>query len=104
MIPLTRGIWIGDGADEAYGDLCSAGVKAILNVAQDLPSTRGWRQGIEYMHVGLIDGPGNPTTAYYAAVLALATLLKRSHTVVCCHSGSRSMAVVLMYLSVVMYD
>lgn len=98
MIKITDSIWIGNSMDEWRGDLRIANVQAILNVAQDLQCTRGWRTGTEYMQVGLIDGPGNPECAYHAAVLALAALVKRSNVLVCCHSGGRALAVVLMYL------
>ena len=50
----------------------------------------------------MIDGPGNSLAAYFAAVLTLHTLVKRHGRVaVCCHSGSRSLAVCLMYLHTV---
>lgn len=100
MIRLTDHIWLGHATDEGNADLEAEGVTAILNVAQDLQATRGWKNGIEYAHVGLIDGPGNPLSAYCAAVLALDSLLKRNDQVlVCCHAGSRSLAVILMHLN-----
>lgn len=99
MIRLTEnGLWIGNSLDSRN----ILGVKklgAILNVAQDLTEAIGWPV-VEYMQVGLIDGPGNPLSAYYAAVLALDSLLKRHKTLICCHSGSRSMAVSIMYMEV----
>lgn len=97
MIQVTKNIWIGDSVDEI-----GAKVGAILNVAIDLPPTRGWGQKIDYLHVGLVDGPGNLPVAYCAAVLALQTL-HESHdqVLVCCHSGGRSLAVVLMYMHLV---
>lgn len=103
MIQLTDDIWIGSAGDEERADLNSVGISAVLNVAQDLQGTRGWRDGIEYMQVGLIDGPGNPLSTYHAAVLALVALLTRCRTLVCCHhgAGGRSLAVVLMYLHLV---
>ncbi len=102
MIRLTDHIWLGHAPDEENADLDTEGISAVLNVAQDLQATRGWMHGIDYMQVGLIDGPGNPLAAYYAAVLALETLLRRHDQVlVCCHAGSRSLAVVLMHLNLV---
>lgn len=98
MIQLTESIWIGNSIDEKTADLVNVKVSAVLNVAQDLHGERGWSDGIEYAQVGLIDGPGNPLSAYYAAVLTLATLSKRKRVMVCCHTGGRSIAVVLMYL------
>ena len=97
-------IWIGDSADEQVADLVSANVGAILNVAQDMLSTRGWWHGVEAMHVGLVDGPGNEQSAYCAAVLALHALLKRHNTLVCCHTGGRSLAVAIMFLNLGIAD
>ena len=94
------GIWIGSAPEEQLGIRREYDIGAILNVAQDLSSTRGWEHGIEAMHVGLIDGPGNELCAYYAAILALHALLKRHNTMICCHGGWRSLAVVMMYMSV----
>lgn len=99
MTQLTDNIWIGCSADEWHVTLHTDKVDAVLNVAHDYQPTRGWKDGIEYMHVGLVDGPGNEPTAYCAAVLALVSLIKRGKRVlVCCHSGGRAMAVALMYL------
>lgn len=84
--------------DEIGADLAGGDVEAVLNVAQDLHSTRGWFCGVEAAHVGLIDGPGNEPAAYYAAVLALHMLLKRHNVLVCCHSGGRALAVAVMYM------
>lgn len=92
------GVWIGCSADENQGDLDKPDIGAILNVAQDYDSTRGWKHGFESMRVGLVDGPGNELCAYIAAVLALHALCKRHNALVCCHTGSRSLAVTLMYV------
>lgn len=99
MIRLADKLWIGDSTDEIEADLSVLRIKAILNVAQDLQPTRGWAHGIEYAHVGLIDGPGNVISAYYGAVATLTSLLTRHNVMVCCHTYSRSMAVSLMYLN-----
>ena len=99
MIQITDALYIGDSHDEAHANLDMLQIEAILNVAQDLHGTRGWTDRVEYMQVGLIDGPGNPLSAYYAATLALATLLKRSRVLVCCHSGGRSLAVAIMHMN-----
>ena len=99
MIPLTDRLYIGDSGDEERADLASLRIGAVLNVAQDLQGTRGWKCGVEYMQVGLIDGPGNPPAAYYSAVLALTALLNRSRVLVCCHTGGRALAVAIMYLN-----
>ena len=100
MIQLGERLWIGDSDDERHADLDEVGVGAVLNVAQDLHGVRGWMNGVEYAQVGLIDGPGNPPSAYYAAVAALGTLVRRWRTLVVCHTGSRALAVALMYLNV----
>lgn len=102
MIKITDKVWIGNSADEEYvtqADLTYHGIGAILNVARDMVSTRGWNHGLEVMHVGLVDGPGNIPVTYVAAVLALRSLVQRHNVLVCCHSSSRSLAVVIMYLS-----
>ncbi len=96
MIKITDNISIGGALDEQQGVLTEFG--AILNVAQDLHGTRGWKE-IEYAQVGLIDGPGNPPSAYISAVLMLHTLLCRHKRVlVLCHGMRRSIVVVLIYL------
>ena len=103
MIKLTENLWIGDSSDERHADLASLDIAAVLNVAHDLGCTRRHPGiGPEYAHVGLVDGPGNTVADYCAAVLALATLVRRrGRVLVCCHSGGRAMAVALMYLDVV---
>lgn len=99
MTKLTENIWIGCSADEWHVKSHLDKTDAVLNVAHDLQPTRGWLDGVEYMHVGLIDGPGNSTAAYCAAVLALVSLIKKGKRVlVCCHDGGRSLAVSIMYL------
>lgn len=95
MIKVADNIWIGNAIDCEAVSLHE--ISAILNVAQDLQGKRGWPD-VEYMQVGLIDGPGNPDSVYPAAVLALTALLKRHTVLVCCHEGSRSLAVVIMYM------
>lgn len=91
-------IYVGNSTDEQ-----TAEVTSILNVAQDLISTRGWDDGIESMHVGLIDGPGNELSTYCSAVLALHALLRRHNVLVCCHTGGRAIMVAMMYLHVSNY-
>ena len=98
MIRITGRLWIGDSADESVAYYASEKIEGVLNVAQDLQPTCGWSRGLDYMHVGLIDGPGNSPAAYHAAVLALVALLRRCRTLVCCHTGGRSLTVALMYL------
>lgn len=78
----------------------TTGIIGLLNVAHDLGCS-GAAPGLEYMQVGLIDGPGNPQGVYYSAVLALGVLLGRHKRVlVYCHDGkSRSVAVAVAYLN-----
>lgn len=100
MIALTRELLIGNSYDEQHATLCiNYKIKAILNVAYDMPRGQ-FSDEIEYMHVGLIDGPGNIQANYCAAVLAVASLIDRCKNVlICCPNGnSRSVAVVVMYL------
>jgi len=102
VIQITENIWIGDSHDEEHADLSASGICAVLNVAQDMQPTRGWDSGVDYMQVGLVDGPGNPQSAYYSAILALSALVERRRRVlVACHTGERSMAVAVMYLNTI---
>lgn len=100
MIHLIDKVWIGT-ADLALDgrNMGPLGITALLNVANDLKGNVGWPV-IEYAQVGLMDGPGNPLTSYIAAALTLDSLCRRhGNVLVCCHGGSRSMAVVIMYLN-----
>ena len=103
MIKVAENVWIGNSHDESQSNLQALKITGVLNVAQDLHSTRGWLHGIEYCQVGLIDGPGNLLSAYCAAALALDVLARRRPTLVCCHSAGRSLAVAIMYLNLVTY-
>lgn len=94
MIKIADKIWIGDSRDAER--LGAPDCTAVLNVAHDLSLKGGWPD-VEYMQVGLIDGPGNRLPAYCAAVLALASLAAKHRVMVCCHTMSRSLAVVVMY-------
>ncbi len=100
MIKITDNIWIGNSDDEKKViDYRRRGsVDGVLIVAQDMEPTNGWDGGVEYMHVGLVDGPGNMLATYHAAVLALMSLARRGKVLVCCHDGGRSLAVAVMYL------
>lgn len=100
MIALTRELLIGNSYDEQHATLCiNYKTRAILNVAYDMPRGQ-FSDEIEYMHVGLIDGPGNILANYCAAVLAVVSLIDRCKNVlICCPNGnSRSLAIALMYL------
>lgn len=103
MIKLTddpnRTIWVGNSNDETMTPEMyrSYRIGGLLNTAIDLFPTRGWHHKIEAMHVGLADGPGNELSTYCAAVMALHALTRRHNTLVVCHGGTRSLAVVVMY-------
>lgn len=98
MITLTDKILIGSAGE--YRRALSDGVGAFLNVAQDLAGIYSWPR-VEYVQVGLMDGPGNPPSTYCSAVLMLYALLSRHNKVmVYCHSGGRSLAVAMIYLIV----
>lgn len=97
MIQLADRIWIGDSSTKLR-DIRSAKIGGVMNTAIDLKSSVGWPE-VEYAQVGIIDGPGNPPSAYCAAVLALTALVSRHRTVVYCHTGGRSLAVVMMYIN-----
>ncbi len=99
MIRLTDDLWVGVVHDVDHAPLEAMGVRCVLCVAQDYQCRVGWASGLESAQVGLIDGPGNPLTAYYGAVLALATLLSRGPTLVYSHDPGRVMVVCMMYLN-----
>lgn len=95
---ITDRIWIGNSWDAANPP-CEC--NAILNCAFDLFSMVGWNRHIHLSQCGLIDGPGNPVSAYRSAVLQLDALCEHGKTVlVHCHKGhSRSVAVVMGFLN-----
>ena len=99
MIKVDDKLWIG-GSSTKLDDLSDEGIKSVLNVAQDLQGKVGWPD-IEYMQIGLIDGPGNKLAIYHSAVMALATLQSKSNTLVFCHDGGRSLAICIMYLNLI---
>lgn len=103
MIKITDKIWVGNSDDEQAGPLTDYNITAILNVANDLQATCGWNDKIHYAQVGLIDGLGNPTYLYCAAILTLCALLEEHKVLVCCHTGSRAVVIVLMYLHLTGY-
>jgi hypothetical protein len=100
VFKITDKLYVGNADDEkrAVHYVRLDMVDRVLVVAQDMEPTCGCEDGVEYMHVGLVDGPGNPLAAYHAAVLALVSLSRRGRVLVCCHSGGRSLAVAMMYL------
>ena len=98
MIKVVEKIWV--GGYRAWENIYPLKIDAVLCVAQDMKAPCGWPD-VVYMQVGLVDGPGNPASAYVAAVLALVTLVEKHSVLVCCHGGSRSMATVIMYMATV---
>ncbi len=101
MLKLIDNLWIGNAVDEGKAKFMPVGVTALLNVAQDLRAGHGWDDGVEYMQVGLIDGPGNLLVSYYAAILAVNSLIQNHQLMIYSHGESRSLAVALMYLSAI---
>lgn len=101
MTEVVKNLWVGNSEAEKWIDRHGVSITGVLVTAHDMAPVNDWRRGIEYMHVGLMDGPGNLLSAYHSAVLALSTLVKKhkdNPVLVCCHNGSRSLAVVVMYL------
>ena len=101
MIEVATNLYVGASIDEEQVTHCRPSINAVLVTAHDLVPSNDWSDKVEYMHVGLVDGPGNRLSAYHAAVLALMTLVKRGEghrVLVCDHNGGRSLAVVIMYL------
>lgn len=99
MLHVEEGLWVGGATD--IGNALAVGVKAILNVAQDLsqPLAPSWPK-VEYAHIGLIDGPGNEIGDYCAAMLFLKALCRRCKKVlVYDHANRRALVVALMYLN-----
>lgn len=101
MLEVANNLWIGDSGDEKFIARHRPPMDAVLVVANDLVPTNDWRDKLEYMHIGLLDGPGNPLAGYHAAVLGLVALLKRKEgakVMVCDHDGGRALAVAIMAL------
>ena len=71
MMRVLENVWVGNSRDECI----IRDIDAILNVAVDLEPSRNLSDGVEYVHVGLVDGPGNPPEMYVAAVMALVALV-----------------------------
>jgi hypothetical protein len=102
MHKITNQIWIGNSQDACHSTpLKEAGIDAVLNCAFDLFGQRGWDHQLHFAHCGLADGPGNPLSSYYSAILQLCSLVKLGKKIlVHCHKGeSRSVAVVIGYLN-----
>lgn len=101
MIEVYKNLWIGDSEDEKWIVRHRPPIDCVLVTAHDMVPTNDWKDKIEYMHVGIVDGPGNTLAIYHAAVLALSALARRREgckVLVCDHSGGRSLAVAVMYL------
>lgn len=102
MNKITDQIWIGSSLDARNGEaLKGAGIRNILNVAEDLPAQLGWKDGFTHYHVGLCDGPNDPEL--YTAALAVLRAITKSDSsqrvLVHCHEGrSRSVFVVAAHL------
>ena len=103
MDRVSRNIYVGNSSDSRYlldgTGINPNGITAVLNVAQDLDLVN--KSDLKYLHVKLIDGPGNSEETFSQAVAALHQLLADGHTVlVHCHEGiSRSPTVVATVLA-----
>jgi len=113
MIRLTLGpdLWVGDSHSLKLAQ--SVNVNAIFNVAHDLSqfgcdsSTRPLMmklasRGVKYIHMGLINGPGNEVIDYCAVVLFLKGMMQRYKSVlVYDHDGGLALVVGAMYTNLV---
>ena len=98
LCKINKQIYIGDVNAESYSNV-DMGITGFLNTSIDLPCTLISNHEIEVIHNGLIDGPGNPMSAYCSAILSVKTLLIRHKKImVYGHGTSRALAVVIMYL------
>ena len=113
IIRITELIWLGDSYDALNANLKENGITAVVNCAVDLNLERwsnllcveGFRiphfvDGVEYVQIGLVDGPGNAMAVYHAVLLKLCSLLmsKKSVLVHDHEMDSRASAVVIMAL------
>lgn len=96
MPRVTDGLMYG-GHDEMRA-APKLGVGGLLCVAPDKSCEWEW-PCVEFMQVGIADGPGNELADYCAAVLALSSLMRKHDLVlVFDHEGKRALAVCIMYL------
>lgn len=95
---ISDRIWLGNSWD---ANNPPPECNAILNCAFDLFNNVGWNRHIHLAHCGMIDGPGNPVSAYRSAILQLSALVDYDKRVlVHCHQGhSRSVSVVIGYFN-----
>lgn len=105
MFKITDTLYVGTSDDEKevvlrnkVGKVTHRAVDSVLVVAYDMVHTFDWEDGVEYMQVGLVDGPGNSLAIYHAAVLAMLALLRKGSVLVCDHDGGRSLAISIMYM------
>ena len=98
MTRIDEKVWVGDSDDGHLKD--NPEFSAVLNVAHDLEGVLSWPE-VEYMQVGLVDGPGNEVITYCAAIVALVALTQKHDKILMYdHNGGRALAVALMYLTV----
>ena len=97
-----NGVIIAGDSDDSYS-FVKMQVGGVLNVSHDLCGFKECNYPeIEYMQVGLIDGPGNEVIGYCSAILSLVVLARRHKLVgVYNHGGGMAFAVSAMYLNLV---
>ncbi len=96
-------LWLGHARESAdYRQLFSTGIKAVVELAVEEPSSQLPRELI-YCRFPLLDGAGNEAKLLSLAIRTVGTLLEsRLPTLVCCSSGlSRSPAVAAAALALV---
>ena len=105
IIRVTDLVWIGESSDLDPGaedriHPAFQGIKVVFNCAADLDTHNLFGDVVEYVHLGLVDGPGNTMADYHAALLKLCGILcKKQRVMVHDHEiGSRTVALVIMAL------
>lgn len=99
MLEFSDRVWIGDSHAERSDALKAFGITGILIAAHDMPPTKGWLDECMVARVPIIDGPGNSSAMYAAAVTTLHALLVKRSVLVCCHTGGRARAIATLYMA-----
>jgi len=89
---LPHQLWLGHAGDgRDFQKLFEAGIQALVQLGAEEPVVQAPRELI-YVHIPLMDGPGNRADGLLFAIRTVAALLTfRVPTLVCCGAGmSRS--------------